>query len=413
MSGARIVLMLVLGAAWLWASSASAAEPSSAAPEILHMPRHESRADSGILRPVPISVALPHGMAVRARRVLVHYRLWGMPDWTTIELRRHGARFEGAIPCLEVSTVTGDLRYYIRVHDIDGAVIATGGSRAKPYRVTIRHDTTLGAKARKVKRCPDPADCPRGLLGCPSEKVIKIQCRSDSDCEGGATCSWEGFCEKVERRRYWVLASVEQDFGVIGRAGACSVPSQENDGYACFKEDGSHYAGNPVLTNEPLGVGLGPTRVVLGFEFLAYYDITVGLRAGWSVRESAPTVPGGVDFVPVSVAGRVSHWFGSDPFGRSGVRPFAFVTGGYAMFDIATEIHVREDPTLPVRQGGNDLEQTLDLYKRAGDGFAGVGTGLMFSFDNRWAAMVEASVLGVFPFSALVIAPSAGLMVGF
>jgi hypothetical protein len=313
-----------------------------------------------------------------------------------------------------VSTVTGDLRDYIRVHDAEGRVIATGASRAKPYLVVIRHDTTLGAHAKRVARCPDPADCPRGLLGCPSERVIEIKCHDDSDCEGGMTCSWRGFCERAERRRYWVTAAVVQDFGVIARSGACSLYAQENDGYACYRRsDGAQYLGRPVLSNEPVATGLGPTRVVLGFDFLAYYDISVGVRAGWIVRGSGPTPPDATDLVPFSIAGRVTYWFGDDPFAKSWLRPYALATGGYAMFDIESELHVREDPTKRARQGGNDLEQTLDLYKRAGDGFVGVGAGLSFGFASRWALLAELELLYAFPFSAFVIAPSAGIGVGF
>ncbi len=172
-------------------------------PQTLHIPVLEREAEQGILRPVPLSVELPPDLVLRARRVLVHYRLWGNPDWTTIELRRNGPKHEGAIPCLEVSTVTGDLRYYIRVHDVDGRVIATAASLAKPFVVSIRHDEALAAKgvsAPRAARCPDPADCPRGLPGCPSDAVVKIRCASDDDCVNGATCAFSGYCEKTVRR---------------------------------------------------------------------------------------------------------------------------------------------------------------------------------------------------------------------
>jgi hypothetical protein len=377
------------------------------------MPLLERRAEQGILRAVPISLELPRDIALRARRVLVHYRLWGDPDWTTIQLRRNGARYEGAIPCLEISTVTGDLRYHIRVHDLDGRVIATGASRAKPYRVSIKHDTTLEAGAKRAAKCPDPADCPRGLPGCPSEPVVVIQCHTDGDCVGGMTCSWRGFCERVDRRSNWVSLSLEQDFGLVSASGACSVHAQENEGYACYRADGAQYTGTPVLTNEPLGAGIGPTRLVLGFERLLYYDTSVGLRAGWALAGAGPTPRGGTEFFPLSVSVRATHWFGEDPFARSGLRPFAFLTAGYAMFDVKTSAHVREDPAAVAYQGGNDLEQTVDLWKRAGDGFVGAGGGLAFAFTPRVAAAVEVGVLEALPYGALVIAPAAGLMLGF
>ena len=64
------------------------------------------------------------------------------------------------------------------------------------------------------------------------------------------TCSWRGVCERVERRTNWISLSVQQDVGLVSTTGACSVYSQENEGYACYRADGKQYIGNPVLTNE-------------------------------------------------------------------------------------------------------------------------------------------------------------------
>jgi hypothetical protein len=168
-----------------------------------------------------------------------------------------------------------------------------------------------------------------------------------------------------------------------------------------------------VLTNEPLGGGLGPTRVVLGFERLVHYDTSLGLRVGWAVRGEGPTPREGTAFVPFSIAARATHWFGADVFARSGLRPYVFLTGGYAMVDVRTSTRVREDPTVTAYQGGNDLEQPIDLWKRAGDAFAGGGGGLALAWSGGGAAFVELTALGAFPFGALVIAPTAGVMLGF
>jgi hypothetical protein len=388
-------------------------------PEILHIPELDRKAEQGILRPVPLAVELPNAVALRARRVLVHYRLWGDPDWTTLELRRDGATYEGAIPCLEISTVTGDLRYYIRIHDADGQVIAAAGSRAEPYIVQIRNDDQLTASAPgapvppRAAKCPDPADCPRGLPGCPSERVTQIACHSDSDCEGEQLCSWRGLCEADPRKKTWVSLGLEQDAGLFSRSGVCSLASQEHEGTACFRADGSSYAGTAVHSNEPLAFAGGPTRVVLGVERLVYYDTSVGLRLGWILRGEGPTPRGGTELVPFSAAVRLTHWFGEDPFARPGLRPFTFVTTGYGMTDLATTTVVREDPTANPFQQGNDLEQRVDLWKRAGDGFVGGGAGLSFPWGDQHAVFAELALLGVFPFSAVVLAPSAGVSWGF
>lgn len=385
-------------------------------PQSLHIPVLEREAEQGILRPVPLSVELPPDLVLRARRVLVHYRLWGNPDWTTIELRRNGVKHEGAIPCLEVSTVTGDLRYYIRVHDIDGRVIATAASLAKPFVVSIRHDEALAAKgvsAPRAGKCPDPADCPRGLPGCPSEAVVKMRCASDDDCVNGMICAFNGYCEKTVRRHTWVSAAIEQDLGVFPMTGACATFAQENQGYACIRDDGEQYDGNPVLTNEPLGAGPGPTRVVASVERLVHNQVTLSLRIGFAFAGTGPTPPNGTGFFPLSIAARATHWFGDDPFAHTSLRPYVFLTAGGAMFDVRARGHVREDPEHVAQQGGNDLEQSVDVWKRAGDGFVGAGSGLAVPITSRTAAFVELGVLDVFPFGAVVFAPAGGFMLGF
>lgn len=411
---ALLALLAVVTGVWSSHAEPRARDSESFGPKLLHLPVLERTVEQGILTPVPIGVELPPDLAPRAKRVLVHYRVWGDPDWTVLELRRVARRWSGAIPCLEVSTITGDVKYYIRVHDAAGRVLANAGSRVKPFRVTIKHDTLLGRRASKQGRCPDPSDCPRGLLGCPSEEVEEIPCQSDTDCEGGSTCSWRGVCERSVRHHNWLSLSVEQDVGLIATSNACSVPSQENEGYACFRQtDGANYVGNPVATNEPLRLGWAPTRIVLGLDRVIFYGSSIGVRAGYAFVGEGPTLRGGNAFVPWSLAVRATHWFGDDPFAHTGLRPFVLVTAGYGMFDVETSARVREDPTQPALQGGNDLEQTLDVYKRAGDGFVGVGGGLAFALTHGIAIAAELSVLEVFPFRATVFAASAGPMLGF
>lgn len=382
-------------------------------PQILHIPLLERKAEQGILRPVPLLVDLPGRVAREARRVLVHYRLWGDPDWTTLELRRIGARYEGAVPCLEISTVTGNLRYYIRVHDAEGKVIATGASRASPYVVAIKHEDQLDSDAPRAVKCPDPADCPRGLPGCPSEKVIQVACHSDADCEGGATCGWRGYCEKISRKRHWISLGISQEGGVFSTTGACSIPSQENEGHACYRADGQPYMGDPILTNEGVGAGFGNTRIFASYEHVIYYDLSLGVRLGWAIAGEGPTARAGTPFVPILAEARISHYFGDDVFAHSGFRPYAFLMGGYAMSDIGTSVRVRENPLVAPFQQENDLEQELSLYKRAGDARIGAGGGLAFSMGEKSAVFFEVAAAMAFPFAAFLIVPCAGAQYGF
>jgi hypothetical protein len=73
---------------------------------------------------------------------------------------------------------------------------------------------------------------------------------------------------------------------------------------------------------------------------------------------------------------------------------------------------VREDPGAPYSQGGNDLEQTLRVRKRAGDVFVSAGVGALYPLTESFAAAVEVSACQAFPFSATLVTGNAGLRVG-
>jgi hypothetical protein len=217
----------------------------------------------------------------------------------------------------------------------------------------------------------------------------------------------------VTRRTHWVSLEVEQDVGVVPTSGACTIPSQEARGYACYRQtDGATYLGNPVATNEPLAVGISTTRAVVGYEAVLFYTSSVGVRLGYAFLGEGPTPPYGAPFIPLLAEARAVHWFGSDPFAGMGMRPYAFVDAGYSMFDIAIRAHVREDFTGTNRQGGNDLEQTLDVYKRAGDAFVGLGAGTVLALTNGTGVSAELQVAQSFPYGATLLMPRLGLRFG-
>jgi hypothetical protein len=385
---------------------------TSLGPSILKMSTLERKAEQGILTPVPLDLELPENLP--ARRVLVHYRIHGSKDWTTLELLPRRKRWVGAIPCLEVSTITGDIKYYIRIHDAGGAVIAYSGSRHSPYRVTIRHDATPPEGKAAPARCPDPADCPPGLLGCPSALVERVPCGSDDDCEGELTCGWDGFCELDTRAHDWLSLDAESGIGVVSATGACSVPAQEEEGYACYREsDGATYLGRPVYTNESLAAGTVPLRAVVGYERLVSKRTLLGARFGYALLGAGPTSRGGLAFVPFSGELRATHVFGEDPLATTGIRPFALISTGFAQYDVEVSVRVRHDLRRAVDQGGNDLEQTLEVWRRAGDGYVSAGAGLLWLARPGFGLAGELRALQTFPFSAFILSGSLGVRAGF
>lgn len=124
------VVATPVGGSW-----AANAEPLG--PRLLHVPAANRTSEQGVLTPVPVSLEIPRDLP--ARRVLLHYHLFGAREWRALELRRETQRYVGAIPCLEVGEMTREVRYYIRVHDAAGAVIAFSGTRSNPYVVAIHH----------------------------------------------------------------------------------------------------------------------------------------------------------------------------------------------------------------------------------------------------------------------------------
>lgn len=393
------------------APRAQADSPPPAGPRLLHVPSASKTTEQGVLTPVPITLEIPPELP--ARRVLFHYHVFGAREWRTLELHRQGARYVGAIPCLEVSEMTSEIRYYIRAHDAAGAVIAFSGTRSSPYVVAIHHPSARPDLAVGALRCPDPAECPPGLPGCPSQEVERVPCLGDRDCEGGASCGWDGFCGADPRRKNWFGVDVTQSAGIIEAQGACSVASQESRGYACFRErDGAIYTGRPVYSAEPLALGVAPTRLVLSYDRLLFYDTSLGVRLGYAFAGRGPTLPGAAGFVPYSAEITARYWLGQDPFARDGLRAYLLLGAGFAEYDVKTKVSVREDPFAPYSQGGNDLEQTLSVWKRAGDAFVSLGAGAMYPFTEGLAVVVEVSSCQAFPFAATLATGSAGLRVG-
>ncbi len=411
MKAGALVWGLVLAMVAALSPAAGAADSQPSGPRLLHVPAANETTEQGILTPVPISLVVP--LDLPARRVLLHYQVFGVKEWRTLELRREEARYVGAIPCLEVSEMTSEIRYYIRLHDEQGAVIAFSGTRSKPYIVAIHHPSARPDLAAGALQCPDPVECPPGLPGCPSQEVERIPCHRSSDCEGGLSCGWDGYCTEEPRRKNWFGVDVAQSVGAFSARGACSVASQESSGYACFRtSDGAVYTGRPLYSNAPLALGWAATRVRMSYDRLLFYKTSLGVRVGYAVAGDGPTLPGGAGFVPYSAEVVARYWFGKDPFAQSNWRAFVSLAAGFAEFDVEADVKTREDPLALYQQGGNSLEQTLRVWKRAGDAVVSIGAGAMYPFSETLAASFELSASQAFPYAATIATGSVGVQVG-
>jgi hypothetical protein len=170
-----------------------ARDPGPAEPSVEVVPEQE------ILTPVPVRARLPARLGVDS--VALRYRTRGTRDWSSTELFRAGQTWSGEVPCREVSTITGDLQYYLVARNSGGRLIATSGTASWPHVTSIRYRLPSGARGLPGElpewRCPDPADCPPGFPGCPSQELLRPACSSNGDCDRGY-CAWDGYCATPE-----------------------------------------------------------------------------------------------------------------------------------------------------------------------------------------------------------------------
>jgi len=173
-----------------------AGEPSRAGPE---NPALETVPYQQILTPVPVRVSLPVRLGVE--HVTLFYRTFGAREWGGLELARYGQTWAGAVNCLEVSTITGNLQFFLHGYDLSGKLVASSGAPGTPHVVAIVHRLPQGPIGLSgdppLMACPDPADCPPGFPGCPHYVQRRPPCYSNDDCADGDYCAWDGYCDSV------------------------------------------------------------------------------------------------------------------------------------------------------------------------------------------------------------------------
>lgn len=165
-------------------------DPGPSVPVVEYV-RHQE-----ILTPLPMRVRLP--AATGAEHVVVLVRTWGSRGWHPMELARAGQTWSGEVSCREVSTVTGDTRYFFVALDAEGNPVGGSGSPDWPHVATVVGKLPDGAQSLSggsiPMRCHDPADCPPDFPGCPAYAVHRRSCRSNADCADTQACGWDGYC---------------------------------------------------------------------------------------------------------------------------------------------------------------------------------------------------------------------------
>lgn len=423
---------------------------------------HTPVAEQAVLTPVPVYVELPDDIA--AAKVEVRYKPFGAPEWKTLAMRRMGEGFGGEIPCRDIGTLTGDLSYYIQAVGPDGDIVGMTGTRNNPVQVPIRNelqgDPPHLPNRPPPAQCENAADCPPGLPGCDSKAKRKsgdkgwgASCDRSSECESGLACI-NGSCEVGDdggssseqlcdidadcsdgvsciegicgggTKKWWVSVTFQPDLAFMSGSNVCSPEGQQNDGYACFRSDGGQYRGIPVEGSANAiagGFTLSTIRVLVGIDRLIADNFTVGARLGYAFN-GGPETDSGTAFLPLHAEARIAYWLGDKPLSKKGIRPYFFLAGGMAQVDAKIPVDIKEDHAARNDVDNEDYvnwnhdypdSQKLDAWKKMGQGFLGVGGGVMYATQSNQGFFVDIKLMQMLPTSGTVIAPEIGYTIGF
>jgi hypothetical protein len=416
---------------------------------------HEPVAEQMVNTPVPIWVTVPEGMAIG--KVIVRYKPFG-GSWRKLNLQKKRGGWGGNIDCNDVTT-TGSLKYYISVLDNAGDPITSLGSLNKPFDTAIKNQ--LEGDPPRLPNEPPPArcaareDCPPGLPGCPAagergDKGWGSSCEVTRECKEGLVCLG-GMCEEGEEegdtkgpsgpfKKNWVGLNLSMDLAYVTGTDVCGRESQATKGYACFtmggdsgnpyQEPGTHYHGEPIPENNGNAIagGLAPAtaRVMASFDRVLLDNVTAGARLGFAFYGGGPQPDGGKAFLPFHVEVRGAYWFGTDPFSHKGFRPYGFLGGGMAQVDTKVEVSVREIETCPADGckvcadtacanpvQRNPQTQKVEAWRKAGQGFVGLGGGVVYAVTPDIGILGELKISYMLPTPNLVISPTIGGVYGF
>jgi hypothetical protein len=212
-------------------------------------------------------------------------------------------------------------------------------------------------------------------------------------------------------------------------------PSVANDEtFVCIKnaqaENPSRYLGQATPgqgNNVNFGFGVSTMRLMASYDRVVWKGLSLGARLGFVFNGSSFD---DTRFIPFHAEGRVAYTIGADPWsGKQVVRPWVFVSGGFAQVDAGVNVDVFEDgaacgadspddPESPCTIESNDrvLEpriQTLRAIKQAGLGFAGGGAGVSFVPADLFEINLGLKFSVTFPFVMPVLSPEAGIGFGF
>ncbi len=360
--------------------------------------------EQAVFHPIPVYVELPDEL--EASTVSVRYRAPGGKDWKETALKRHGEGWGGNIPCTETQR-PGKLAYFVSAFDTNLDRIASSGSAGTPHVVELKE--TIGSRQPALPDEVPPSPCPR--------PVDALSCDTDDDCPGDQVCASLSCVDSSERppkstegeaKKNWLSITFSPDLLFVDSAdNACSRGTQAEGKLSCFYSGGVPYTGEPIPTGSTNtvrgGVGVGSMRVMLGYDRVLGTRMTAGARLGMAFL-GYPKRADGTAFLPFHAEARFAFHFSNDPFSRSGVRPYLFANGGLAEASARVTTSVIDDSSPEAFK--------LDVFQRAGPGFAGAGFGIHYAVAPEAAMVLEVAGRAMLPEFGVVIAPTLGFAYG-
>ena len=430
-----------LEAAWDAAKRPATATPTPAGTGATNAPAgdftHTPITEQLVRTPVPVHAEYTGSEAVV--RVVIRYKGFGMTEFKAAEAKKTAKGWGANIPCMDVQQ--GDMLYYIQGFNEEKDVVATGGDRNRPYKVSIKRDKIDGEPPHlpgesPIKQCADSGDCPPDFPGCkgsgtattpePKGKAEGDDCEEDSDCTS-ATCKNKvcaGLKSDTKLRRLWIGVSAAVDFTLLSSAdNVCRLNNSDKTplnsaGYYCTNPNGTDYPDrndkngtenkNIVADKSDKvsgGSALGNIRVMLTFDYALNTNFMIGGRLGYNLL----TYPGAgatndgkassIGFLHLEA--RATYLIGKDALLKTGMAGYVFLGAGYSEFTGKVGVTV-------VEQGQNQ-NKSVDAWLIGGPVFASLGGGIRYAISPR-AAILGGPRLN-FAFGN-TFAPSAGLEMG-
>lgn len=412
-------------------------------------------------RPVPVECVSDQDAAT----VELRYKPFG-GEWKTLRMSKRGESFRVEIPCVDTKT-SGDMKVYARAKDASGETIDNWGSKNKPINYTfgesVAGDPPAYAGETPPPRCADSSECPPDFPGCGSGATRGNvdwggKCENSTECKQGLLCE-SGVCETAPScesnddcstgkctdgrcdvgsdvassagpyKKNWLGLSYGVDFAVIGGDNVCA-----NNEFSCYAVDSRDvpYPG-PAYDGTKINSGVVPAthRIMLSYDRAFSPNFTAGLRGGFALFGGPPAIQSfdeenrpvsKVSFLPVHAELRLTYWFGQGALAKRGLRPYAFLAGGMAQVDAKVKVNIYDcsgTPSSPSAPGCTDPSQaaniprrSVDAWKKLGQGFAGLGGGIVYAVTPQLGIQANVNLNLMLGSTGPVIQPSLGLLYG-